>query len=112
MDLNTGNPATPIVDIAVDSSWHGVERRGEVRVAEDSPARIKVLDPMVSLGPSFQARVVNTSSNGLKVRAPRSILQGSVVQVRFQGRIVLGKVKHCTPVENEFDIGVRLKENW
>jgi hypothetical protein len=112
MDLNTGNPENPVVDIAVDSSWHGVERRSEARVAEDSPARIKVLDPMVSLGPSFQGRVVNTSSKGLKVRTPRSILQGSVVQVRFQDRIVLGKVKYCSPAEDEFDIGVRLKEDW
>jgi hypothetical protein len=112
MDPNAGNPATPIVDIAVDSSWRGVERRSEVRVAEDSPARIKVLDPMVSLGPSFQGRVVNTSSKGLKVRGPRPILQGSVVQVRFRDRIVLGRVKYCLPVEDEFDIGVRLREDW
>lgn len=112
MDLDTDRPEYPAIDISIDATWQGVDRRSEARVPEHSPARVKVLDPMVSLGPSFQGRVENTSSNGLKVRAPRSILQGSVVQVRFRDRIVLGKVKHCTPVGNEFDIGIRLKEDW
>jgi hypothetical protein len=112
MDLNKVSQETPVIDITVQSSWAGVERRSEVRAAEDSAARIKVLDPMVSLGPSFQGRVVDTSIKGLKVRVPRSILQGSIVQVRFQDRIVLGKVKYCLPVEGEFHIGVRLSEQW
>ena len=81
-------------------------------MAEDSPARIKVLDPMVSLGPSIHGRVVDVSGKGLKVRAPHSILHGSVVQVRFRDRIVLGRVKYCLPIESEFYIGVRLKEDW
>jgi hypothetical protein len=112
MDLEIDRPESSAIDMSMDSTRQGVELRSEARVAEDSPARIKVLDPMISLGPSFHARVVNTSSKGLKVRVPRSILQGSVVQVRFQERIVLGKVKYCTPVEDEFDIGIRLKEDW
>jgi hypothetical protein len=112
MDLNAGRSESPAFDISIDSTWHGVERRSETRVAEDSPARIKVLDPMVSLGPSFQGRVLDTSNKGLKIRALRSILPGSVVQVRFQDRIVLGKVKYCTPVEDEFHLGIHLKEDW
>ena len=112
MDLKTMNPETPAIDITADSPWPAGDRRSEVRVAEDSPARIKVLDPMVSLGPSFHGRVVDSSGKGLKVRAPRSILQGSVVQVRFRDRIVLGRVKYCLPIEGEFYIGVRLKEDW
>jgi hypothetical protein len=105
-------PKTRVIDIAVDPSWQGIERRSENRVAEDSPARVKVLDPMVSLGPSFQARVVKASGEGLMVCAPRSILPGSVVQVRFRDWIVIGKVKYCLPVAGEFHIGVRLKEDW
>ena len=112
MDLNKVTPEDSAVDITVGPSWQGVERRTEARVAEDCPARIKVLNPMLSLGPSFPGRVVNTSSKGLKVRAQRSILRGSVVQVRFQDRIILGQVKYCGPVENEFNIGIRVKEDW
>ena len=89
-----------------------IERRSEARIADDSPARIKELNPMVSLGPSLRGRLVNTSSKGLKVSVPRSIVQGSVVQVRFRDRIVVGQVKYCTPVEQEFIVGIRLKEDW
>jgi hypothetical protein len=112
MDSENASQETLVVDITLGSPWGGDERRSEARVVEDSPARIKVLDPMVSLGPSFQGRVVNTSTKGLKVRVPHSILQGSIVQVRFKDRIVLGKVKYCLPAKGEFHIGVRLKEEW
>jgi hypothetical protein len=112
MDLKTVNLEIPTIDISLDSSWPGVDRRSEARVEEDSPARIKVLDPMVSLGPSFHGRVVDTSNKGLKIRAARSILKGSVVQVRFRDRIVLGSVMYCLPIEDEFHIGVRLREDW
>ena len=112
MDLDASRSESPSIGISNNSTWQGAERRSEARTAEDSPARIKVLDPMVSLGPSFQGRVVDTSSRGLKVRTPRSILPGSVVQVRFRDRIVVGKVKYCTPVEDEFHIGIRMREDW
>ena len=103
---------TESVPQSVDPAWYGVECRSEIRVGEDSPARVKVLDPMTSLGPSFHARVANKSSKGLKLRVPRSVLPGSVVQIRFGDGIVLGEVKYCIPVEDEFDIGICLKEDW
>jgi len=112
MDFRTTNRETSAGEITVDSSWRGLERRSEARVAEDSPARVKVLDPMVSLGPSFQGRVVDTSCKGLKICAPRSILQGSVVQVRYRDRIVLAQVKYCLQAGDEFHVGVRFKEDW
>jgi hypothetical protein len=56
MDVNTVNPETPAIDITMDSSWPGVERRSEARMAEDIPARMKVLDPMVSLCPKKSSR--------------------------------------------------------
>src|SRR5579862_7569711 len=112
MDSENASQETLVVDITLGSPWGGDERRSEARVAEDSPARVKVLDPMVSLGPSFQGRVVDTSCKGLKICAPRSILQGSVVQVRYRDRIVLGQVKYCLPAGDEFHVGVHFKEDW
>lgn len=111
MDFNTGRPETSVTEIA-STTWPGADRRIEVRIATDGPARAKVLDPLISLGPSFQASVVDTSATGLKLRVPRSILPGSVVQIRFQRQIVLGEVKYCNPFGTEFHIGLRLKEDW
>ena len=90
----------------------GAERRSEVRVAEDSPARVKVLDPLTSLEPPAHARVVNSSAKGLGLRVPWSVLPGSLLQIRYLGRIVFGEVRYCQPFGNEFNVGMRLKEEW
>jgi hypothetical protein len=87
-----------------------LEQRREVRVTLDSPARIKALDPLTSLGPSATGQILNTSISGLKLKVPRAFVPGAVVQIRFQGQIVLGTVRYCIPLENEFFVGVHLKE--
>jgi len=88
-----------------------VERRTEVRVAVNSPARIKGLDPLTSIGPSTTGQVLDASENGLKLKVARAFFPGAVVQVRFQDRIVLGTVRYCVPSGDEFHIGVQLKED-
>ena len=77
----------------------------------NSPARIKGLDPLTSIGPSTTGQVLDTSSNGLKLKVARAFLPGAVVQIRFQDQIVLGTVKYCIPSGAEFHIGVQLKED-
>jgi hypothetical protein len=111
MDFNTSRQETSGTRIT-STAWSGAERRIEIRIATDGPARVKVLDPLISLGPSFQASLVDTSDKGLKLQVPRSILPGSVVQIRLQDRIVLGEVRYCNPSGSEFHIGLRLKEEW
>jgi hypothetical protein len=100
-----------LAGLAAGPAGHLVERRSEERVTVDSPARVKALDPLTSIGPSSNGQVLNTSSRGLRLRVPRPFFPGAVVQVRFQDRIVLGTVKYCIPSENEFQIGVHLKED-
>jgi hypothetical protein len=87
------------------------ERRSEVRLTLNSPARIKALDPLTSLGPSTTGEVLDSSDTGLKLKVPRAFFSGAVVQIRFQDQIVLGTVRYCIPSGDEFHIGVHLKEN-
>lgn len=105
-EINTGHAG--VYEIAPDR----VERRSEVRIAEDCPARVKVFHPLTSLEPSTHGRVVNRSSKGLGLRVPWSVFPGSLVQIRFLGRIVLGEVRYCMAADDEFRIGMRLKEEW
>jgi hypothetical protein len=85
--------------------------------AEDAPgtptisaARIKVLDPITSVGPSGPAHLLNSSQQSLHIRVPRSIFVGSFVQVRSSGGIAFGQVRYCIPAGWEFQIGVKLAE--
>jgi|SRR5580692_9456670 hypothetical protein len=105
-EFHAGQPA--VAEIATDR----VERRSEVRVPEDCPARVKVLHPLTSLEPSAPGRVVDRSSQGLGLRVPWSVFPGSLLQIRFLGRIVLGEVRYCLAAGDEFRIGMRLKEEW
>jgi hypothetical protein len=77
--------------------------------SETSPARIKVLDPITSNGPSGEATVLNSSSRGLHARVPRSIFVGSLVHVRSSLGNAFGKVRYCIPSGEEFQIGVKLE---
>ena len=69
-------------------------------------ARVKVLNPLTSLGPAMHAKLLSSSDNDLEVRVPRSILIGSAVQVRTSEQIVFGEVQSCEPTGAEFEIGV------
>jgi hypothetical protein len=72
-------------------------------------ARVKVLNPLTSTGPSMHAGLVNCSQTSLQVRVPRCILRGSAVQVRTSDGIVFGEVQSCVPAESEFEIEVTLQ---
>jgi hypothetical protein len=78
--------------------------------AETTPAaRIKVLDPILSNGPSGPAHLLNASLQSLHVRVPRSIFVGAFVQVRSSVGIAFGQVRYCIPAGTDFQIGVKLE---
>jgi hypothetical protein len=75
---------------------------------EPLPARVKVLNPMTSLGPPMHAELISSFDGGIEVRVPRRILVGSVVQVRTGERIVFGEVRSCEAAGAQFEIAVRV----
>jgi len=75
-----------------------------------SDARLKVLDPITSLGPSGPAQLPATSSTGLHLRVPQIVFVGAMVQVRSSSGTVFGRVRYCFPGGAGFQIGVKLRQ--
>ncbi len=97
------------------TSWDAAvagERRREKRISVGIRARMKSVDPVTSLGPSLTVEVVELSRGGLKIKTPRELLPGSLVQVIAGSRIMLGKVRHCTRIDEGFALGVELVKDF
>jgi hypothetical protein len=73
------------------------------------PTRVKVLDPITSLGPSAPARLMAICESGMHVRVLSPIFVGALVQVRSSDVSAFGRVRYCIPVGAEFQIGVKVQ---
>jgi hypothetical protein len=81
-------------------------------MAAGSPAhgtRIKVLDPLTSIGPSMEAELLSSSDSDYQLRVPRWILPGSVVQVLTANGVVMGKVWFAAQVRGGFEVEVAVE---
>ena len=76
----------------------------------DEPASVKTLHPVVTSGDRVDGRVMNLSRSGLKLRVPKPMLPGTMVQVRFKDKIALGEIRYCIPVGAEYYVGVRFQD--
>jgi hypothetical protein len=83
----------------------------ESQAAMPAPARIKVVNPLTSLGPSMQAEVLGCSDANLRVRVPRLIVAGSTVQIRTRGRTAFGEVRSSISTGAEFEIEVDVRRS-
>jgi hypothetical protein len=101
-----------LADIALEIQWTGPERRGEPRVPVSFPGRLKLLDPVTSVGPPHDVLVTEISRNGLKVRTPRYLIPKTLVQIRFNGETVLGEVRYCTKLESGYDAGIKVVQDF
>jgi hypothetical protein len=85
------------------------EAAGNLQIISNAAARIKVLDPITSAGPSGPAHLLNASSRSLHMRVPRFIFVGALVHVRSSIGLAFGYVRYCIPAGSEFQIGVKLE---
>jgi len=99
-------------DIALEVQWKGPERRSEPRVRVNFPGRLKLLDPITSVGPPHDVAVVEISRNGLKARTPRFLVPKTQVQIRFNNRGTLGEVRYCIRTEAGYHAGVKLLKDF
>lgn len=84
-----------LTEFALQTQWKGVERRIEPRVSVSFPGRLKLLDPVTSVGPPHDVLVIEISRNGLKIRTPRYLIPKTLVQIHFNGKSTLGEVRYC-----------------
>ena len=101
-----------LADIALDVQWKGPERRSEPRVPVNFPGRLKLLDPLTSVGPPHDVEVVEISRSGMKVRSPRFLIAKTLVQIHFNGKTALGDVRYCIKAESGYYAGVKLVKNF
>lgn len=85
------------------------DRRTDVRHPSDQPATIKFLNPVQSSA-DVSARVLEISRGGLKLRVNRPLMPGTLVQIRFGGKLLMGEVRHCDPAGDEYHAGIRLQD--
>jgi hypothetical protein len=88
-------------------------KRHEEEVADNqqinSWARIKILNPITSIGPSAPAYLLTASLRSRHIRVSRLMFVGARVHVRSPLGQGFGQVRYCIPAGSEFQIGVRLE---
>ena len=84
-------------------------QRGVMPEPKHIQARIKVVDPVNSLGRSANALILNYSDTYLCIRVTRNILVGSSVMVRAADLVMFGEVRSSEPIDGVFEIGVAVK---
>jgi hypothetical protein len=73
-------------------------------------ARVKVVNPLLTMGPSSPAHVLRTWDTGLRLKVHCAIFRGSLIQVRTNDKIVLARVQLCLPSGTEFEISAEIVE--
>ena len=81
--------------------------RSEPRFCAGDHAVVQEINP---LSIDRQAvEILDVSRNGLGILAPKSILPGTIVQVRIKSTVELGEVRHCSASGDDgYQIGIRL----
>lgn len=98
-----GLASEPLTD--VDSR----QRRMEPRFSVDQEGYLRVRG---SAEQSTPIRIRNISSSGMQVEASCSIALASRVRIHWRGHIIDGEICNETPLEEGFQLGVRLFAPW
>ena len=86
---------------------HEKYERSEPRFNTGDDAIFQELNPL-SLDRQ-KVKIVDMSKNGLGILAPKSVLPGTIVQVRIKSAVELGEVRHCSAgADRGYRIGLRL----
>ena len=86
----------------------GAENRKSVRVPTDDLAVLTILRPEPS--GHIDARVLDTSKEGLKLFTPREMLKGAVVQIHLRDLFILAEVRYCRSFGTGFHAGVLIQD--
>jgi hypothetical protein len=81
------------------------------QLAVPGPARLKMVDPLATMGPSSPCEVLHSSGSTLRLRVKRQMFQGSKVQVVTPARIMFGEVLSTVPKEGAYEIEVEVQRD-
>ena len=81
------------------------------QLAAPGPARLKMVEPLATMGPSSPCEILHSSGSTLHVRAKRQMFPGSKVQVVTPERIMFGEVISSAASDAEFEIVVEVRRS-
>jgi hypothetical protein len=81
-----------------------------IRSTGSIEGRMKIIDPLLTMGPAARVEVVNWSDSEVCVRLPRQVLVGTMVHLRTADKIFVGEVRHAHALESGHEIHIRVKE--
>jgi hypothetical protein len=87
-------------------SGTGPEKRADPRFGAGDSAIVQEISPLSLERHAVQ--IVDVSKNGLGILGPRSLMPGTVVQIRIKDKVELGEVRHCSAKDRGYRIGLRL----
>jgi hypothetical protein len=102
--------ASKMAALTQPSDNSGKNKRRFSRISTDMAASIRMLSP-ASSGRS-QARVLDTSRDGLKLRVSEFLHPGATIQVRVADTIAFGEVRYCQPAGSAFHAGVQIHDSF
>lgn len=71
---------------------------------------MKVIDPLMSSGPSTRVQVVRWSDSEVCVRVPRQVLVGATVHLRTADKTIVGEVRYADLMNGESEIRILVKD--
>jgi hypothetical protein len=84
------------------------ERRSERRMATNDSASVQVISPQ-TLG-HMDVQVLDVSRNGLKIRSPKFLHSGVILQMRLRDTLILGEVRYCVQTDDGFWAGLYIQD--
>ncbi len=81
-----------------------------IRSTGSIEGRMKIIDPLLTMGPSARVEVVNWSDSEVCVRLPRQVLVGAMVHLRAADKIFIGEVRRANSLESGHEIHIQVKE--
>ena len=84
------------------------ERRRQPRMPTDDPASIQIITPL-SLE-RMDVRILDVSRNGLKIRTPKLLTTGAILQVRLRDLLIIGEVRYCVQTPDGFYAGLYIQD--
>lgn len=92
------------------NSWSpsSPDRRVGIRYPSDEAVLCSQINPFI---PGRLAAVVcDVSRDGMRLKVPKYLMPGTLVQIRFQRLIATAEVRHCRRKGADFFAGLRISE--
>lgn len=99
-------PGVPAQDTA--QTARQTEQRKEPRFPSDLSAILTILET----GKVLEARTVDVSKSGLRVRSPEPVEKGERLRIQFSGSIAFGAARWCRDIKGTgHDIGILVEHS-